>query len=250
MTLPEGNTIITPIIPAKDSIKDTFNKRYDVKSIRTGNFYVNVALALPETGEPIQFDQKPLAEPRRLENEALQIGLHVAIKKLIGDAGGANGQEWNTICDNCRQCIEARLGTWAADLVEKLGEAIIKEYMGKAIDLIGETVKAVGAAKEFFDKISDKADKAENFAKDIEDKIRSGELQMMALKPGFCVKSPYCLISGTIFYNPKTGCVFAIIYCQGSKLCCPDAETIATITYCTDEKGMPKDMPQINVMKK
>ncbi len=199
---------------------------------------------------PIQFEQTELKEPRKLEDKALQIGLHMGIKKLIADAAGARGQTWNTVCDNCRGCIEARMGEWAADLVKDLGVGIIKEYLGAAVSLIGEAVKAVGAAKEFFDKISDKVDNAEKLADDIADKIKKGELQVMALEPKFCVKSEYCQTRGTIFYNPKTGCVFAIIYCEGSKLCCPNAQTIITMTYCTDDKGMPTQVPDIDVIKK
>jgi hypothetical protein len=198
---------------------------------------------------PIQFEQKELPEPRKLEDKALQTGLHVAIKKLIADAAGARGQAWNTVCDNCRGCIEARLGEWAEDLVRDLGEGIIKEYLGKAVDLIGEAVKAVGAAKEFFDKISNNVDKAEKLADDIADKIKKGELQVMALEPKMC-KNSYCLIRGTVFYNPKTGCVFAILYCEGSKLCCPEPQNIITLNYCTNENGMPANVPDIDVIKK
>jgi hypothetical protein len=49
-----------------------------------------------------------------------------------------------------------------------------------------------------------------------------------------------------IFYDPTTGCVTAFVDCKGRvPNCCPTAFTTAKITYCTDEKGMPKDMPKV-----
>jgi len=250
--LEPSNMIVVPLLPEKVAA-GLYDKRFDIRSIKSGGFLINVDLDLPENirgmdSVPIQFDQPPLKEPRKLEDEALQTGLHQALKNIIAN-GGAARKEWDNVCESCQQCIEARLGSWAADLVQKLGEGILKEFAGRAVDLIGESVKAVGAAKEFFDKISDKAEKADQLAKDIEDKIRAGELQVMDFKPVFCVKSSYCLISGTIFYNPKTGCVVAIMKCEGTKLCCPDLQTKVVITYCTDERGMPRGVPGITVIK-
>ena len=248
-----ANNIAIPLSP--DSVSaGVFNRRFTIQSKKSGNFAVNVNLDLPENSgikdsPPIQFEQKELKEPRRLENEALQTGLHQALKKIIADAGGAAGKEWDNVCDNCKQCIEARLGTWAENLVEKLGMDILKEFAGKAVSLIGDAVKSIGAAKDFFDKVSDKADKAEELAKSIEEKIKAGDLQVMEFKPDFCKKTEYCLISGTIFYNPKTGCLLAIMKCEGTKLCCPVAQTKVVISYCTDEKGMPVGKPQISVIK-
>jgi hypothetical protein len=244
-----SNKIEIPLAPDSVSSGD-FKRRFYVQSLKTGSFTVNVNLDLPEnSGEPFQFEVKDLKEPRKLENTALQTGLHQALKKMMGDAGGAAGKEWDNVCDNCKQCVEARLGTWAEDLVEKLGMDILKEFAGKAVSLIGDAVKSVGAAKEFFDKMSDKTEKTEELAKSIEDKIRTGELQVMDFKPAFCQKSQYCLISGIIFYNPQTGCVLAVLKCEGTKLCCPEAQTKVVISYCTDEYGMPSGKPQITVFK-
>ena len=152
-----SNTIVIPLSP--DSVgSGTFNKRVDIPSLRTGTFSVNVKLDLPgdqpiiqrePDPPPFHLDQKPLDKPRRLESKALQIGLNVGIKKLVAVAGGARGQEWNIVCDKCRQCIEARMGTWAADMVKKLGEGIIKEFEGKAVDLIGKGIQAVGLLRNF-----------------------------------------------------------------------------------------------------
>lgn len=257
VTLEPSNNI-TVAIP-KDSIAGgTYFSHYNIQSNRTGSFSVNVDLELPgyqpvikvePEPPPFLYEQKPLPEPRRLETEALQIGLHMAIKKLVADAGGARGQEWNTVCDNCRQCFEARMGKWAEDLVRDLGVGIMKEFAGKAVDLIAKSVDKLEKVKEFFDKISDNLDKADKLAEDLEKKIRAGELQVMELLPEMCKKSEYCLISGTIFYSPVTGCVVAILKCTGTKLCCPETQTTVTISYCTDDKGMPKGIPDVHVIK-
>jgi hypothetical protein len=244
----EGDLQVIPIEHLAPGAKGVFSIHNTAKSTRAGTFSVNIDLELPEGVSPVQFEVKELDEPRRLEDEAIQIGLHQALKKIIADAGGAAGKEWDEVCDNCKGCIESRLGEWAPKLVEKLGKDILKHFASKMADLIGGMVKGVGAAKEFFDKISDKTDKAEELAKELEEKIKSGDLQAVELKPVFCVKNSYCLISGTIFYNPKTGCVLAIMKCEGTKLCCPQASTQVVISYCTDEKGMPKDKPQITVI--
>ncbi|HLG39106.1 MAG TPA: hypothetical protein VI461_05530, partial [Chitinophagaceae bacterium] len=70
-----SDIVLIPLPP--DSVgSGTFNRRFDIQSIKTGSFIVTVDLDLPE----VQFEVKKLDEPRRLENEALHTGLSQAIK--------------------------------------------------------------------------------------------------------------------------------------------------------------------------
>jgi hypothetical protein len=86
VTMLPSNNIIIPLLP--DSVSSgNFNKRFDIQSMKTGSFIVNVDLDLPE----IQYEVKKLDKPRRLADESLHTGLSQAIKKLEADAGGAQG---------------------------------------------------------------------------------------------------------------------------------------------------------------
>jgi S-adenosylmethionine/arginine decarboxylase-like enzyme len=183
-----------------------------------------------------------------LKDEAILTGLDVALKKVWADAGGAKGKEWDQLCENCQKCLKARTGEWAEKLVKELGEGIIKEFAGKALDLVLDAAKSlesikdmveeIAEAKEAYDKAKDKAEKLEELKGKIEDAIRAGELKVVSLEPKMC---DYCLISGLIFYCPQTGCVTAVLKCQGGVLCCPTRDNSLVLHYCTDDRGMPSD---------
>jgi ElaB/YqjD/DUF883 family membrane-anchored ribosome-binding protein len=137
----------------------------------------------------------------------------------------------------------------AEDLVRKLGEDLIKESVGKAIGMFMESKELLSKLKEMLDKASDAADKAEKLAEDLENKIRAGELQLLVFKDQLCTSTQDCVVSAMIFYDPTTGCVTAFVKCNGrAGVCCPKAFNTAKITYCTDEKGMPKDLPHVEVI--
>jgi hypothetical protein len=141
VTMLPVNNINIPLAP--DSVgSGTYTKRFNIQSLRTGSFIVNVDLDLPE----IQYEVK-LPKPRPLENEALHTGLSQAIKKLEADAGGAQGKEYREVCENCQKCIRALAGKWAEDLVKKLGEDMMKEFVGKAVSMFMESKELLSRLK-------------------------------------------------------------------------------------------------------
>jgi hypothetical protein len=241
--MPSNNVLI---ILSPDSVgSGNFNRRFDIQSLKTGSFIVNVDLDLPG----VQFEVKKLDKPRKLENEALHTGLSEAIKKLEADAGGAQGKEYNILCESCKKCIGAMAGKWAEALVEKLGNELIKESVGKAIGMFMESKELLKKLKEMVDKANEAADKAEELADELEKKIKAEELQLLVFQDQLCKSNQNCVVSAMIFYDPATGCVTAFVKCNGrAGDCCPKAFNTAKITYCTDEHGMPKDMPHVEVI--
>jgi hypothetical protein len=238
-----SNIVLIPLAP--DSVgSGIFNRRFDIQSVRTGSFIVNVDLDLPE----VQYEVK-LDKPRRLDDKALHTGLSVALKKLEADAGGAQGQEYNNLCDNCKKCIGAMAGKWAEALVQELGESLIKESVSKAIGMFMESKELLKKLKEWVDKANEAGDKADKLAEELEKKIKAGELQLLVFKDQLCASNDNCVVSAMIFYDPTTGCVTAFVKCNGVPgKCCPKAFNTAKITYCTDDKGMPKDLPHVEVI--
>ncbi|MCZ2459278.1 MAG: hypothetical protein LC128_06595 [Chitinophagales bacterium] len=222
-----------------------FERYYNIRSLKAGRFIVNVDLELPG----VQYEIKKLDKPRRLEDKALHTGLSEAIKKLEADAGGAQGKEYSNMCESCQKCIRAIAGTWAEDLVEKLGEDLIRESVGKAIGMFTESKELLKKLKEMVDKANEAGDKAEKLAEELEKKIREKELQLLVFKDKLCDSNKDCVVSAMIFYDPSTGCVTAFVKCNGrAGVCCPKSFNTAKITYCTDEHGMPKDLPQVEVI--
>lgn len=244
VTMLPANTIVIPLAP--DSVgSGTFTRHFDVQSMKTGRFIVNVDLDLPV----IQYEVKKLDKPRHLEDEALHTGLSEAIKKLEADAGGAQGKEYSNMCENCQKCIRAMAGKWAEDLVRKLGEDLIKESVSKAIGMFMESKELLKKLKEMVDKANEAEDKADKLADELAKKIKAGELQLLVFQDQLCDSNKDCVVSAMIFYDPTTGCVTAFVKCNGrAGACCPKAFNTAKITYCTDEHGMPKDLPHVEVI--
>ncbi|MCC6693615.1 MAG: hypothetical protein IT253_09500 [Chitinophagaceae bacterium] len=244
ITLFPFKKVIIPLSP--DSIgTGKVTKRFDVQSMRMGSFIVNVNLDLPA----VQFEIPKLDKPRRLENESLHTGLSQAIKKLEADAGGAQGKEYSNMCESCQKCIRTMAGKWAESLVRKLGEELIKESVGKAIGMFMESKELLSKLKDMVDKANDAKDKADELADELEKKIRAGELQLLVFHDQLCESNGNCVVSAMIFYDPATGCVTAFVKCNGrAGACCPKAFNTAKISYCTDEYGMPKDLPHVEVI--
>ncbi|MCC7401169.1 MAG: hypothetical protein IT214_06760 [Chitinophagaceae bacterium] len=244
VTMLPANKVVIPLPP--DSVgSGTFIYRSDIQSLKSGSFIIAVDLDLPDA----LYEIKKLDKPRRLEDKALHTGLSEAIKKLEADAGGAQGKEYSNMCESCQKCIRAMAGTWAEDLVEKLGEDLIKESVGKAIGMFTESKELLKKLKEMVDKANEAGDKAEKLAEELEKKIREKELQLLVFKDKLCDSNKDCVVSAMIFYDPSTGCVTAFVKCNGrAGVCCPKSFNTAKITYCTDEHGMPKDLPQVEVI--
>ena len=112
-----------------------------------------------------------------------------------------------------------------------------------------ESKELLKKLKEMVDKANEAEEKAEKLAEELEKKIRVGELQLLVFKDQLCDSNKDCVVSAMIFYDPTTGCVTAFVKCNGrAGACCPKAFNTAKITYCTDEHGMPKDLPHVEVI--
>ena len=237
------NHVVIPLPP--DSVgSGIFNKRFNIQSIKTGDFTVNVNLDLPGAGSsyasvnsgvekpPIYADDNGGIELHPLKVDGLKNGMSDAFKKAVIEVTGNRANKYPELdgCGDCLKCIQSMLDEGKVALVGEIGKILLEHYVDL---LVGKAGGALAWVKDKFDKV----EKAEDIASAIANAVAKNELQVVQFDERLC---GYCLVSAIGFYDTKTGCMDAFFYCKGTKMCCTHALTIIHVKYCVNEDGFMK----------
>ncbi len=218
------------VLLTADSInKGTYTRRFDIQSIKTGNFTVNVNIDLPENNPPVFADVRAPKGGMR-DEKVLTAGTRIALNIAMRKWGDANTEGDNPIdfqCENCIQCIKAYTTEKNAGDVGELGWGIITSFLSGSVKLAGGLLE----------KVKEVADKGGDIYKAIKDLIDKGKIQVIGFKEKWCENNQYCQVTGIIVYDVATGCAKAEYRCRGTKMCCPFAETTYVMNYCFDKDG-------------
>jgi hypothetical protein len=209
--------------------KGTYTRRFDIQSIKTGNFAVNVNIDLPENNPPVFADVRAPKGGKR-DEKVLTAGTRTALNIAMKKWADANTEGKNPIdfqCENCIQCIKAYATEKNAGDVGELGWGIITSFLSGSVKLAGGLLE----------KVKDVADKGGDIYKAIKDLIADGKIQVIGFKEKWCDNNQYCQVTGIIVYDVATGCAKAEFRCRGTKMCCPFAETTYIMNYCFDKDG-------------
>ncbi|MBL7702853.1 MAG: hypothetical protein JNM14_11420 [Ferruginibacter sp.] len=209
--------------------KGTYTRRFDVQSIKTGNFTVNVNIDLPENNPPVFADVRAPKGGKR-DEKVLTAGTRTAFNIAMKKWADANTEGKNPIdfqCENCVQCIKAYATEKNAGDVGELGWGIITSFLSGSLKMAGGVLE----------KVKDVADKGGDIYKAIKHLIDKGKIQVIGFKEKWCENNQYCQVTGIIVYDVATGCAKAEYRCRGTKMCCPFAETTYIMNYCFDEDG-------------
>ena len=237
------NHVVIPLAP--DSVgSGIFNKRFNIQSIKSGDFTVNVNLDLPGAVSsyasvnngvekpPVYADNKGGIELHPLKVDGLKNGMSDAFKKAVIEVTGNSASKYPELdgCGDCLKCIQSMLDEGKVALVGEIGKILLEHYVDL---LVGKAGGALAWIKDKFDK----AEKAEDIAGAIANAVAKNELQVVQFDEKLC---GYCLVSAIGFYDTKTGCMDAFFYCKGSKMCCSHALTIIHVKYCVNDDGFMK----------
>jgi hypothetical protein len=238
VALQPSNKIVIVLTP--DSVvAGNFHRQFNVQSIRSGSFSVNVNLDLPDNG-PVVF-----ADVHIQEVKGLKSGMSDAFEKVVIDATGTQASKHPELdgCGSCLSCIQARLNEDKVALVGWLGETLIMHFAGLGLDALGGLAKWI---KDRYEDVKSAGDAAAAINKAINDK----EIQVVEIPEKQCEKNGACLVTGIAFYDTKTSCIDVFLKCIASKACCPHAVTTFHIKYCVGEKGfiLPKQSPNWEVV--
>lgn len=219
------------LLPPDSVANGNYTGRFDVQSIRPGNFSVNVDLDLPQP--PVYADNRGVEaggiKLHPLEVDGLKNGMSDAFKKAVTEITGNRATKYPELdgCGSCLTCIQGMLDEGKVALVGDIGNILMDHYVDL---LVGKAGGALAWIKDKFDKL----EKAEDLAGAIADAVRKGEIQVVEFSEKMC---GYCLVSAIGFYEARTQCMDAFFYCKGSKMCCTQALTIIHLKYCVNEDG-------------
>ncbi len=228
VTMQPADQMVITLVP--DSMgTGIFERSFDIVSIKTGSFTVNVNLDLPEGKTPVFADVRKPAGGKRNE-KVLTAGTRTALEIAMKKWADANTEGKNPIdfeCSNCIQCIKSYTTESNAGDVGELGWGIITSFLSGGVKLAGGLLE----------KVKDIADKGGDIYKAIKDLIADGKIQVIGFAEKWCANNGNCQVTGIIVYDVATGCAEAEYRCRGNKLCCPFAETIYKMKYCFDKDG-------------
>lgn len=210
-------------------VTGTFERSFDIVSVRSGSFTVNVHLVLPENNPPVFADVRKPAGGKR-DEKVLTAGTRSALEIAMKKWADANTEGKNPVdfeCPNCIQCIKSFTTESNAGDVGELGWGIITSFLSGGAKLAGGLLE----------KVKDVADKGGDIYKAIKELIDDGKIQVIGFKEKWCANNENCQVTGIIVYDVATGCAKAEYRCRGNKLCCPFAETVYKMNYCFDKDG-------------
>lgn len=220
---------VVMLITSENLTNGTYTKRFDLQSIKAGNFIINVDLDLPGNKPPVFADVRAPAGGKRDEKvltAGTRTALNIAMKKWA-DANTEGDYPIDFQCESCIQCVKAYTTERNAGDVGELGWGIITSFLSGSLKLAGGV----------FEKVKEVADKGGDIYKAINDLIADGKIQVIGFKEKWCANNGYCQVTGIIVYDVTTGCAKAEYRCRGSKMCCSYSETTYIMQYCFDKDG-------------
>lgn len=226
------NAFVVPLT-ADNVSNGTYLRRFEIQSLKTGNFIVNVNIDLPENNLPVFADVRTPKGGKR-DEKVLTAGTRTAMNIAMKKWADVNTEGKNPIdfqCENCIQCIKAYTTESNAGDVGELGWGIITSFLSGSVKLAGGLLE----------KVKKVADKGGDIYKAIKDLINKGKIQVIGFKEKWCENNTYCQVTGIIVYDVATGCAKAEYRCRGTKMCCPFAETNYIMNYCFDKDGAAID---------
>jgi len=225
--LPSNDISISLI--ADSSSNDRYIRRFDIHSLQSGNFAVDINLDLPDNPPPVFADvRKPAGgkHDEKVLTAGTRTALELAMKKWTqAQTEGDYPPDYE--CTNCIQCIKAYATEKNAADVGELGWGIITSFLSGGVKMAGGLLE----------KVKDIADKGGDIYKAIKELIDQGKIQVIGFKEKWCDNNANCQVTGIIVYDVATGCAEAEFRCRGNKLCCNIGETTYKMKYCFDEDG-------------
>lgn len=142
------NYVVLPLAPA-DAGSGTFNRRFDIQSLKTGDFSVNVNLDLPEANSGAQ----PMFDMRDLKNESGYPGSYgYKGNEPCNPEGATIKWRWHKTfaCEiDDRKVLPCGHSKEGNDVYEKLKELLEELELDKATDIGEKMSKAFSTAKTF-----------------------------------------------------------------------------------------------------
>ncbi|MBK8496948.1 MAG: hypothetical protein IPL50_19555 [Chitinophagaceae bacterium] len=187
VTMHPADQMMITLVP--DSMgTGTFERSFDIVSIKTGSFTVNVNLDLPEGKTPVFADVRKPAGGKRNEKvltAGTRTALEIAILKWKGAiTDGTYRADYE--CTNCIDCIKGYTTESNAADVGELGWGIITSFLSGGIKIAGGLLE----------KVKDVADKGGDIYKAIKELIDDGKIQVIGFKEKWCANNENCQVTG------------------------------------------------------